>query len=424
MVADAAPPVAADPSRSIRPAITATTLERAIAVMLAAAALGFGAVTVPPVLQQLPSLDPVWGLVVALVVCASIVFVGATAVVRRLARTAQIVVAVVFLVALVTWPLTVPGSLPQAQVPWLWWLCNVATIAAAIAFRTWQIAAVYNVLVPVAYVVVRMTPSGGAVSLPRAVLDGVYVMILGGAALVLIVVIRRAAAAVDAAQATAVQRYARAMREHAIELERVQVDAIVHDSVLTTLLSAARADTPEAKTLAATMARNAIAHLDAAAARGGPAVVPPVPFSAVRSRVVETVGALAAPVDVRSQDVDDRDLPASVAEALAAATLQAAVNSVQHAGDDAVRRWVTLIGIGAAGVRIEIGDDGAGFDPGTVPAERLGVRRSIIERVGVAGGEARLVSAPGRGTRVVLTWAPEAAPASVPVEAASSRGGR
>ena len=69
----------------------------------------------------------------------------------------------------------------------------------------------------------------------------------------------------DAAQATALDRYSHAVRQHALEVERVQVDSIVHDSVLTTLLSAARAYTPEAKELAARMAGAAIGHLRDAA---------------------------------------------------------------------------------------------------------------------------------------------------------------
>ena len=78
--------------------------------------------------------------------------------------------------------------------------------------------------------------------------------------------LRGAATQVDRAQQTALERYSHAVRQHAIEAERVQVDAIVHDSVLTTLLSAARAYTPEAKELAATMAGNAIGHLREAVA--------------------------------------------------------------------------------------------------------------------------------------------------------------
>src|SRR5690606_10979367 len=67
--------------------------------------------------------------------------------------------------------------------------------------------------------------------------------------------LRGAAATVDAAQATALSGYIDAVREHATEVERVQVDAIVHDSVLTTLLSAGKAHDPESQAMAARMAK-------------------------------------------------------------------------------------------------------------------------------------------------------------------------
>ena len=108
---------------------------------------------------------------------------------------------------------------------------------------------------------IRVTPAGGQVTLTQAVLDSVYAIILGGVITIITTILRNAATAVDRAQQTALERYSHAVRQHAIEAERVQVDAIVHDSVLTTFLSAARAFTPEAKELAATMAGNAIGHL-------------------------------------------------------------------------------------------------------------------------------------------------------------------
>ena len=59
---------------------------------------------------------------------------------------------------------------------------------------------------------------------------------------------------------------------------------------------------------------------------------------------------------------------------------------------------------------MEIGDNGAGFDADTVPTERLGVRVSIVERVGNAGGLARVVSAPHHGTTITVLWpAPKSA---------------
>ncbi|WFR66561.1 hypothetical protein P9139_17575 [Curtobacterium flaccumfaciens] len=397
-------PFGADPARSVRASITQASVERAFAILIALAALGFGATTVPAVLDQLPYLDPVWGPVVACGLAASFLFVGASAFVQRLAQLAQITCALLFLVALVTWPLTVRDAIPPDQVPWPWWLCTVGSTAAAMGFAPWR-ATVYTALVPTVYVVIRLTPVGGDAGV-RALLDGVYTAILSGAVLVIAVVLRRAATAVDAAQATAVRRYSHAIREHATEVERVQVDAIVHDSVLTTLLSAARADTHEAEILAARMARNAIDHLEAAAS-DGPGDAPPVPLVELRTRIAAAVGALAAPIRVRGARVGDVPVPAAVADAVASAALQAAVNSVQHAGGAEVDRWLVVEQRGA-GIHVEVGDDGAGFDVSEIPAERLGVRRSIVERVVAVDGTAEIATAPGAGTRVLIDWVPDA----------------
>jgi len=397
-------PFGADPARSVRASITQASVERAFAILIAVAALGFGATTVPAVLAQLPYLDPVWGPVVVCGLGASFLFVGASAFVQPLAQIAQITCALLFLVALVTWPLTVAAPIPDDQVPWPWWLCTVGSTAAAMGFASWR-ATVYTALVPAVYVAIRLTPVGGDAGIARALLDGVYTAILSGAVLVIAVVLRRAARSVDAAQATAVRRYSHAIREHATEVERVQVDAIVHDSVLTTLLSAARAETVDAERLAARMARNAIDHLEAAST-DGPGDAPPVELAELRDRIADAVAALAAPVQVRSSELDGIRVPAIVADAIASAALQAAVNSVQHAGSaHDVRRWVHVERSGA-GVHVEVGDDGSGFDVQAIPAERLGVRRSIVERVVAVGGSADIVTAPGSGTRILLDWQP------------------
>ena len=99
----------------------------------------------------------------------------------------------------------------------------------------------------------------------------------------------------------------------------------------------------------------------------------------LRARIAQAVDELAVPVTVRLGAIASRTVPAAVADALASAALQAAVNSVQHAGPTA-SRWVTVDHT-AGVVRIEVGDDGVGFDQAAIPAERLGVRRSILERV-------------------------------------------
>ena len=47
-------------------------------------------------------------------------------------------------------------------------------------------------------------------------------------------------------------------------------------------------------------------------------------------------------------------------------------------------------------------DRGPGFDPAQVPADRRGVRESIVGRMRRHGGRATITSAPGSGTEVEL----------------------
>jgi signal transduction histidine kinase len=181
------------------------------------------------------------------------------------------------------------------------------------------------------------------------------------------------------------------------------VDAIVHDSVLTTLLSAANARTHEQKELAATMAADAIGHLHAAEA-AGPEDQSAAGLDRLVERLVTAAGAFSAPFEVDARDVADHSIPVNVAEAVYSASVQAMVNSTQHAGGPEVRRTLTIRGSSGAGVRIVVSDDGRGFTEEDVPAERLGLRVSIRERLSKVGGRASIETAPGRGTTVTIVW--------------------
>jgi signal transduction histidine kinase len=80
-------------------------------------------------------------------------------------------------------------------------------------------------------------------------------------------------------------------------------------------------------------------------------------------------------------------------------------NAVKHAGADRV--WISLKPMDGH-VVLEVGDDGAGFDPSAAAASvssghfgLLGMR----ERIEMAGGKWDLVSEAGSGT-VVRAWLP------------------
>ena len=381
-----------------------------IETVLARAVGGFGLLFfafqgLPALLDQITLLNPGWSALVITAVFGGLVAVAVASLVRRWVMPANRFVAVAYLVSLATWPLGVEG--PQgfeSNQPWLYGIMTVATSCAAIAFPVW-VASVYTVLTPVIYGIVRVLPGGGGAPLGFTALEVVYSIILGGAALVLVTVLRQATSAVDTAQHTALDRYSHAVRQHATEVERVQVDAIVHDSVLTTFLSAARAYTPESQDLAARMAQNAIRHLaDAALSTGEDGAL--VPVNTLSQRIAASAGGFSVPFELRLAECTGHGVPENAAEALHSATVQAMVNSVQHAGrpERAVHRWVSVAGTTAGGVVIEIGDDGAGFDPRRTPGERLGLRVSIIERVAKVGGTVTVESEPGRGTVLRIEW--------------------
>jgi signal transduction histidine kinase len=219
--------------------------------------------------------------------------------------------------------------------------------------------------------------------------------------------LRLAATAVDEAQAAALETYSVAVRHHAIEVERVQVDSIVHDSILTALLAAARANTAQTQALAAGMAEGAIASLRYSE-RGTVDDENVVSLRTIARRVAEAASQLATPFEVRTRDIAARSLPAMVAEALYSASVQAMVNSVQHAGSGPrVKRWVVVRGRDLFGAEIEIGDTGTGFDPSALPSSRLGVRVSIVERVTSVGGGVIIDSSLDEGTVVGIQWPAE-----------------
>ena len=392
--------VAKQPRNPISRRQIETVVSRSVAIF----SVVFGAQTFPILLEQYSGTQPEWALVIAVAVYGSILLLLAASFTKRFVRLAGSFVAFAWLISMATWPLTTTTDLATANDrPWLWYLCNVATAAAALSFRP-LVATFYVLAAPVAYGLSRMTAAGGARGIGPAIFDTVYAIILGGALLIIITLLRQAAASVDAAQATALDRYAHAVRQHATEVERVQVDAIVHDSVLTTFLSAAAADTPEAKELATRMAKNAMGHLKAAAA-ATPDDDATMTNSQLSHRIMGATATLSAPFELRTRDIGQGSIPVHVAEAVYSASVQAMVNSLQHAGQGPeVMRWLSIRGVECGGIHIDIGDTGSGFDPETVPTERLGLRVSILERVARAGGAVEIDSAVGHGTVISIQW--------------------
>ena len=403
-MASNAAPRSAPQLKQPRNPISLKQVETIVSRSVAVVGFVFGAQTIPPLLDQIHEADPIWSVVMVSALFGAILFALVFSFLRRIVRIAHSLVAGVYVVALLSWPFAIHHVVPHpVDNYWLYFVLTVGTSTAGIAFST-RWSTVYLFVVPVIYGLIRMTPPGGSESPQHAALDSIYAIILGGAVNIVIIMLRAAARNVDNAQSTALERYGHAVRQHATEVERVQVDSIVHDSVLTTLISAARAYSPEAMELAAVMAGNAIGHLhDAALVQPDDGTT--VRIRAVAKRVADAAAGMSPPFQVRSSDVGSRSIPVTAGEAVYSAAVQAMVNSIQHAGDSPnIERWIVMKSVRPGGVEIEVGDNGRGFTVETVPTERLGVRVSIIERVANAGGSVEIESAPNAGARVRVRW--------------------
>ena len=176
--------------------------------------------------------------------------------------------------------------------------------------------------------------------------------------------------------------------------ERAEMAAHLHDSVLQTLaLVQRRADEPgEVAALARRQERELRAWLANRPAAGAEARLASA-LEAVAADVEERHGV---PVEVVT--VGDRELDAA-GEAVVAATREAMTNAAKFGGGSTVDVYAESTD---GRLQVFVRDRGPGFDPDAVPADRRGLRESIVGRMERHGGRATITSAPGAGTEVEL----------------------
>ncbi|MDP9188176.1 MAG: PspC domain-containing protein, partial [Actinomycetota bacterium] len=177
--------------------------------------------------------------------------------------------------------------------------------------------------------------------------------------------------------------------------ERAEVAAHLHDSVLQTLaLVQRRSDDPtEVAKLARRQERELRSWL-AGSEQPRPGERLADALRGVAEQVEETHGAIVEAVVVGDAPLDDGY------EALVGATREALTNAAKFAAEGGPVRLYAEIEDGGAGVWVD--DRGPGFDPEDVPADRRGVRESIIGRMKRHGGSAEIRSGPEGGTEVEL----------------------
>ncbi|WP_435770066.1 sensor histidine kinase [Nocardioides sp. SYSU DS0651] len=172
--------------------------------------------------------------------------------------------------------------------------------------------------------------------------------------------------------------------------ERADVAAHLHDSVLQTL-ALIQKNPADAARLARAQERDLRAWLYAGESMDDATVA-----SALRSMAADVEDAYGVTVDVVA--VGDCD-HVEATRPIVAAAREATTNAAKHAG---VPRIDVYAEVADDGIDVFVRDRGAGFDPAATPEDRLGVRRSVIDRMERHGGRAEVRSTPGEGTEVRL----------------------
>ncbi|MEU8511907.1 PspC domain-containing protein [Kitasatospora sp. NPDC048722] len=178
--------------------------------------------------------------------------------------------------------------------------------------------------------------------------------------------------------------------------ERAEIAAHIHDSVLHTLtLIQRRAEDPkEVLRLARSQERELRLWLyrPEAAAEAAPETM----AETLRSVLAEVEDRHGVPVELVI--VGDCPMDEKIAAQMQAAR-EATVNAAKYGGGGPVQVYAEVEG---RTVSVFVRDHGPGFDPDTVPEDRMGVRESIIGRMKRNGGTARVRPAPDGGTEVEL----------------------
>lgn len=369
-------------------------------------ALVYGVVGYSKALSQFDSLEPWWAHITWYGASTAPILLGVLAMwapIRVLDAIASIY-GLSFAAVMATWRIAQhSSSLPGQNSPWTNDFMAVAAISVAISWRMRSVWA-YVLVTSVLSGLIRYT-ADPEVGWKVALLDLSYNLFFDCVFVSITMVTRASARRLDSvAEAARVKTSLEAEASARVQ-QRIRIDALVHDHVLSALLIASRADGVPTKALRE-LAASTLGMLR------DDALVPQEPLGQddFVSRLRSSVTSQSDGIGFEATLSGTASIPADIAQALVEATAEAVRNSLRHADRDDRATWrqVTVTG-SDAGIEIRVSDNGRGFNSRRIPPERLGVRVSILNRIlTLPGGSADIESARGVGTRVFIGWSEKA----------------
>ena len=207
------------------------------------------------------------------------------------------------------------------------------------------------------------------------------------------------------------QRLAEKAAQDAVIAERTRLARDLHDAVTQTLFSTTLiADVlPDLWTMNPAegqrrlaelrqMTRGALAEMRTLLVELRPNALVEAPLPTLLRQLIEAMVSRSR-IAIQLSAEGERKLPPDVQVGLYRIAQEALNNVVKHAKASQAVATLRLDDV----VRLTIADDGAGFDPGTVTADHLGLR-IMRERAEAIGAQLSVYSEPGDGTQVSVLW--------------------
>ena len=198
---------------------------------------------------------------------------------------------------------------------------------------------------------------------------------------------------------------------NAVTAERTRLARDLHDAVTQTLFSTTliadvlpdiwEMDPAEGKRRLAELrqlTRGALAEMRTLLVELRPNAQVEVPLPTLLRQLTEAMIGRGR-IDIQLSAEGERKLPPEVQVGLYRIAQEALNNVVKHAN---ARQAFVALRMGDT-VRLTIADDGAGFDPGTVTADHLGLK-IMRERAEAIEARFSLYSEPGEGTQISVVW--------------------
>jgi len=284
--------------------------------------------------------------------------------------------------------------------PWVWWTVGLSAMSVAIMSGLRPLFYIYLALLLLAWQIVRTSARGGDAGFVSVLQDSFFVFFLAGGIAGLTSVVRSWAGEVDRTNSIYLASAIKRAKVDAIEREDQRINALIHDSVLHAFLSAAAAKTPEeqmASVTLASQAANKISNIESTVAVSGN-TTPNALFRALGKAALKASPA----IQVSTYVAGSESIPSQAAQAITEAALQAIENAIKHSRFTKLELKLNSPATGL--VTVHVIDNGRGFSLKRVPRWRIGISGSIVTRMDLVGGVAKIKSSASTGTTVSLRW--------------------